>query len=71
MTFLSLGNYQKEAYLVDVDPLVLTKEYLEQSNYAWWARRNYYEVPLVDSTKGIFYMDIFGDNRKAINYFIG
>ncbi len=55
-----------EAYLADVDSLVLTKEYLEQSNYAWWARRNYYEVPLVDSTKGIFYMIYLGITGKPL-----
>lgn len=55
-----------EAYLADVDSLVLTKEYLEQSNYAWWARRNYYEVPLVDSTKGTFYMIYLGITGKPL-----
>ena len=60
-----------EVYLADVDSLVLTKEYLEQSNYVWHARRNFYDVPLIDSTKGTFYMLFLGITGKPLTVLLG
>lgn len=59
-----------EARLSATDQLVLEKEYLEKSNYASWARRNYYEAKLNNGDSGTIYMIHIGITNQPLRVLI-
>jgi len=59
-----------EAQLSRTDQLVLDKDYLEQTNYAAWARRNYYETKLNNGDSGVIYMIHIGITNQALRILI-
>ena len=59
-----------EARLSATDQLVLENEYLEKSNYAAWARRNYYEAKLNNGDSGTIYMIHIGITNQPLRILI-
>ncbi len=59
-----------EARLSRTDQLVLERDYLEQTNYAAWARRNYYETKLDNGDSGVIYMIHIGITNQALRILI-
>ncbi|MBK9270462.1 MAG: T9SS type A sorting domain-containing protein [Saprospiraceae bacterium] len=59
-----------EARLSTMNQLILDKDYLEQTNYAAWARRNYYETKLNNGDSGVIYMIHIGITNQPLRILI-
>ncbi len=58
--------FTPEVYLGDSDSLILDEEHLLKTNYEYFARKNFYNITLINGNPGTFYMFYLGLTGKPL-----